>query len=1059
MASLAPTPRAIISGDSRRAALQSCAPHDHLCLIYDTREEQLSASVPFLRIGLERGEKCIYIADENTPAAILEAMRADGIDVDAALGSGALTILARNEAYLKNGAFDPAWMIGFLRSQIEAAEAQGFTSFRVTGETTWALRPPQSLDPLIEYECRLNDFFPIHNLLALCQYNRKRFRPETLLQVLHTHPFVVHGALVCDNPHYIPPEFFGKEEHDPAARVQRLLGSIVQNARLKQKVALETQQTRRVAAESDRWRRLYEAMLANTPDLGYIFDLDHRFTYANHALLAMWGRTWDEAIGKNCLELGYEPWHAVMHDREIDQVIATGRSIRGEVAFTGANGRRIYDYIFYPVLGPGGEVEAVAGTTRDITDRNLSEEALRQSEERFRTMVDTTPECVKVVSADGTLLHMNPSGLAMIGAQAPAEVLGKSIYSLVAPEHRAAVRAFNQRVCHGEKGSLQFDILGLHGVRRHMESHSSPLRTPDGDTVQLALTRDITERKQAEQAMRENEKHYRELLDALPVAAYATDADGTITLFNEAAAEFAGRRAQLGKDKWCVTHRLYRADGSILPHDECPMAVSLRTGQPQRGVEAIAERPDGTRAWFLPYPTLLRDAAGNITGGMNVLVDITERKRVEESLRETEERLRADLEDTLRLQSISAAISGEQDSKILYDKVLDSAVALMRSDFGILQMLYPERGSAGELRLLASRGLTPEATANWEWVRPDTRSTCGASLTARKRVVVPDIAQCAWIDGSEEQSLLLQADIRAAQSTPLVSRTGKLLGIITTHWRSPHQPSERDFRHLDIVARQAADLIERKLAEDRQRQSEDALRKSEKFAAAGRMAATVAHEINNPLEAVTNLSYLLAQEELTPSARSFLQSLQVELDRVSHITRQTLAFYREGKSAVPFDLAQPIDAAVTLFSRKAERQGASIQVILKASATLYGFAGELRQVFANLISNSLEAGATTIKIRVSPSRVSTGSGGSWPRPGVRVLVSDNGSGISSEYARKLFQPFFTTKEEKGTGLGLWVSKGIVQKHEGSIRVRTSTQPGRRGTAFRLLLPTFERYPN
>jgi PAS domain S-box-containing protein len=135
-----------------------------------------------------------------------------------------------------------------------------------------------------------------------------------------------------------------------------------------------------VRRETDRLRRLYDTILSNTPDLAYVFDLNHRFTYANQALLAMWGKTWDEAIGKNCLELGYEPWHAEMHDREIEQVIATKLPIRGEVPFTGTKGRRIYDYIFVPVLGPDGEVEAIAGTTRDITERTETEDALRRSE-------------------------------------------------------------------------------------------------------------------------------------------------------------------------------------------------------------------------------------------------------------------------------------------------------------------------------------------------------------------------------------------------------------------------------------------------------------------------------------------------------------------------------------------------------------------------------------------------------------------------------------------------------------------------------------------------------
>ncbi|HVE12441.1 MAG TPA: ATP-binding protein [Elusimicrobiota bacterium] len=115
-------------------------------------------------------------------------------------------------------------------------------------------------------------------------------------------------------------------------------------------------------------RRLYHTILSSTPDLVYVFGLDHRFTYANDALLQMWGKTWEEAIGKTCLELGYPAWHAAMHDRELEEVIATQKPVRGEVPFTGTHGRRIYDYILVPVLDAAGAVEAIAGTTRDVTE-------------------------------------------------------------------------------------------------------------------------------------------------------------------------------------------------------------------------------------------------------------------------------------------------------------------------------------------------------------------------------------------------------------------------------------------------------------------------------------------------------------------------------------------------------------------------------------------------------------------------------------------------------------------------------------------------------------------
>jgi PAS domain S-box-containing protein len=140
--------------------------------------------------------------------------------------------------------------------------------------------------------------------------------------------------------------------------------------------------------ESEKRKRLYEAITGSTPDLIYVFDLDYKFTYANDALLKMWGRSWEDSIGKGLLYLGYEPWHAEMHEREIDQVVATKKSIRGEVSFPHAtNGRRVYDYIFVPVFNAHEEVEAVAGTTRDITELKLAEEALKEATSQLEKRV------------------------------------------------------------------------------------------------------------------------------------------------------------------------------------------------------------------------------------------------------------------------------------------------------------------------------------------------------------------------------------------------------------------------------------------------------------------------------------------------------------------------------------------------------------------------------------------------------------------------------------------------------------------------------------------------
>jgi PAS domain S-box-containing protein len=187
-----------------------------------------------------------------------------------------------------------------------------------------------------------------------------------------------------------------------------------------------------------------------------------------------------------------------------------------------------------------------------------------------------------------------------------------------------------------------------------------------------------------------------------------------------------------------------------------------------------------------------------------------ERRRAEEALRETQGQLESELAGAQHLQKISTQLIHASDVDVLYDKILDAAVAIMRSDFASMQMFYPERG---ELRLLAYRGFNPTAAAFWEWVRPGSGSTCGAALATGNRSIVPDIEVSDFMAGSEDLQTYRQTGIRAVQSTPLMSRAGRLLGMISTHWRSPHQPSQRDLRLIDVLARQAADLIERNQAE------------------------------------------------------------------------------------------------------------------------------------------------------------------------------------------------------------------------------------------------------
>jgi signal transduction histidine kinase len=226
-------------------------------------------------------------------------------------------------------------------------------------------------------------------------------------------------------------------------------------------------------------------------------------------------------------------------------------------------------------------------------------------------------------------------------------------------------------------------------------------------------------------------------------------------------------------------------------------------------------------------------------------------------------------------------------------------------------------------------------------------------------------------------------------------------------------------------------------------QTEKALRDSEKLAATGRLAATIAHEINNPLEAVVNLVYLTKTDSrLAPDLRDLLESADIELARVGHMVRQTLGFYRESLNPVWTDVSEMVEQVISLYRNKMQRKNVKLKVRI-APAKVYALEGELRQVVSNLLSNAIDAVEIdgTINIRVRQTQT-----------GVRIMVADNGEGIAPNHRGKLFQPFFTTKKDVGTGLGLWVSKGIIDKHHGRVRVRTNTRPGYSGTVFSVELP-------
>ncbi len=291
--------------------------------------------------------------------------------------------------------------------------------------------------------------------------------------------------------------------------------------------------------------------------------------------------------------------------------------------------------------------------------------------------------------------------------------------------------------------------------------------------------------------------------------------------------------------------------------------------------------------------------------------------------------------------------------------------------------------------------------------------------------------------------------VRSYLAVPVQSHAGELLGALLYGHAAPGCfPAQTEVLVATLAAQAAAALDNAHLAEDitARKSSEAALRQSEKLAATGRLAATIAHEINNPLEAVTNLIYLCRTDPTVPvHAQRLLQTADDELARVSQIAQQTLGFYRDTTRPVEIDLNALLHGVVDLFARKMRSSRITCVLELEEGMRIFGLQGEMRQVFSNLLVNAIDASSagTTIRIRARSRRTARG-------PGVCVLIADQGAGIPPAIRGRLFSPFFTTKESVGTGLGLWVTRGIVEHQGGSItfRSRTSTPTG---TVFRTCL--------
>jgi PAS domain S-box-containing protein len=517
---------------------------------------------------------------------------------------------------------------------------------------------------------------------------------------------------------------------------------------------------------------------------------------------------------------------------------------KGQTVWLEISAKIIYDY--------EGKPERMFGVAQNITEDKQKEEALSESEERFRALVSQATAGIAQSDLDSRLTFSNPRFCEMLG-YSEAEILGKTIWELTYTEDlEENKRLFKRMLEQGESYQFEKRFIRKDGSKLWTNVSVSIIRDLAGRAKGgVGVIVDIDKSKQAEAALTEyarqqtalyklaDQLHRTASLDdvfnaALDAILSALQCDrASILLYDDTdimrfvawrGLSESYRKATDGHSPWNPDERNPEPI-SISDVRTAELSDSLKEVIREEGIGSLAFIPLVSNGKLIGKFMLYFNAPhsfheGDIDLSLTIARQLAfgvDRKRADDALRASEAKLQVELADTKQLQSISSQLIREDNINILYQQIIEAAIVLMRSNAASMQMLYPEKN---ELRLLAWKGFDPKAAAFWQSVDAESNGSCGEALRTHERVIVTDVETADFIADSEDLEYFRLSGIRAMQSTPLVSRDGHLVGMISTHWHESHHPSERELQMLDVLARQAADLIERKRAEEKLRAKE-----------------------------------------------------------------------------------------------------------------------------------------------------------------------------------------------------------------------------------------------
>ena len=687
----------------------------------------------------------------------------------------------------------------------------------------------------------------------------------------------------------------------------------------------------------------------------------------------------------------------------------------------------------------------------------------REAGERVTHLMESIPDGLITLDREWRYTFVNTPAEPLLG-RPRSDLLGKCVWdeypSGVGTEvERQLRRAAADRVM------CEFEGQDA-GRGRWFENRAFPM--PEGGVA--VYFRDITERRRAEEALRQSEERFRRYFDlGLIGMAITSPTKGCLEVNAEICRIFGYTRDEFLRKTWAEMTHPDDLAADVAQFDRVMAGEVDGYTMDKRWI-----RKDGRIIDTTISVKCVRHRDGSVDYFVALLQDVTERKRAEEALRRSEARLAADLVGMERLQEVSTRLSQDGDtSPLLLEpptwsawndsrrsstrlsqdgdtspllvEIVDAAIAITAADMGNIQLL--DQGT-GTLKFVTSRGLGREYLEHFDTVHGGQGSSCAAAMETGERVVVGDLTESLFT--GKDLDVMLAAGARAVQSTPLIGRSGQLVGMLSTHYRVPRVPSDRDLHVLDLLARQAADWIERTQAAEELRQAKAAAEAANR--AKDEFLANVSHEIRTPFGAILGMTELVLDTPLADDQRQCLETVKSAADSLLGLIDDLLDFSKieAGKLELnpsDFSLRGALFDTVRTLVARARSKGLELVCDVQPDVpdALVGDAGRLRQVLLNLIGNAIKFtkhGEVAVRVEVADG----------PATGdevvLRFTVRDTGIGIPPEGQERIFRAFeqadsSTTRRYGGTGLGLTIAARLVGLMGGTIGVES--EPGRGST--------------